>query len=206
MPPGAVARKVASEGGRKSGSRAPPGRRSLSLALSLRLCFEAVAPRGLRACCCELLSGRARRGAALPFVAPALTLSFTLLLECQTRLRPLPSAISEIERPLTTDNGSSSRMSGSFAPRASSSFDLIRSHGSFFSPAPAVHAHEMPSSMQLLAIQGESEMTFPVARVRVALRVPASAVPNHDGAAAVLSPRDGSLECVVFDRMIFHVD
>src|SRR5215813_13497857 len=64
----------------------------------------------------------------------------------------------------------------------------------------------MPSSMQLLAIQGESEMTFPVARVRVALRVPASAVPNHDGAAAVLSPRDGSLECVVFDRMIFHVD
>src|SRR6266436_3846050 len=49
-------------------------------------------------------------------------------------------------------------------------------------------------------------MTFFVARVRVALRVPAAAVPNHDGAAAILSPRDGSLECVVFDRMIFHVD
>src|SRR6266481_1031643 len=49
-------------------------------------------------------------------------------------------------------------------------------------------------------------MTFFVARVRVALRVPAAAVPNHDGTAAILSPRDGSLECVVFDRMIFHVD
>src|SRR5262245_46566781 len=64
----------------------------------------------------------------------------------------------------------------------------------------------MPSPMQLLAVQGESKMTFLVARVRVALRIPAAAVPNHDGAAAILSPRDGSLECVVFDRMIFHVD
>src|SRR5262249_31796972 len=73
-------------------------------------------------------------------------------------------------------------------------------------PAPAVHAHEMPSPMQLLAIQGESEMTFLVAGVRVALRIPAAAVPNHDGAAAILSLRDASLECVVFDRMIFDVD
>src|SRR5258708_22241836 len=75
-----------------------------------------------------------------------------------------------------------------------------------FFPGPAVHAHEMPSPMQLLAIQGESEMTFLVARVRVALRVPAAAIPNHDGAAAIFPPRDGSLEGVVFDRMIFHVD
>src|SRR5215510_12860301 len=97
---GAVARKVASEGGTKSGSRAPLGRRSLSLALSLRLFFDAVGPRGRRARCCELLPARTRGGAALPLVAPALTWSFTLLLECQTRLRPLPSAISEIERPL----------------------------------------------------------------------------------------------------------
>src|SRR5262249_18022807 len=131
---GAVARKVASEGGMKSGSRALGGRRSLSLALSLPLFFDAVAPRGLRARCCELLPALARRGEALPFVAPDLTLSFTLLFECQTRLRPFPSATSEIERPRPTDGGSSSRMSGPFAPRASSSFGLIRSHGSFFSP------------------------------------------------------------------------
>src|SRR5215831_1193499 len=49
-------------------------------------------------------------------------------------------------------------------------------------------------------------MTFLVADVRVALRVPAAAIPNHDGAAAILPLRDGSLEGVVFDRMIFHVD
>src|SRR5215470_19209176 len=75
-----------------------------------------------------------------------------------------------------------------------------------FFPGPAVHAHEMPSPMQLLALQGEGEMTFLVAHVRVALRVPAAAIPNHDGAAAILPLRDGSLEGVVFDRMIFHVD
>src|SRR5215467_12853643 len=49
-------------------------------------------------------------------------------------------------------------------------------------------------------------MTFLVARVRVALRVPAAAIPDHDGAAAIFPLRDGSLEGVVFDRMIFHVD
>src|SRR6516225_7488149 len=75
-----------------------------------------------------------------------------------------------------------------------------------FFPGPAVHAHEMPSPMQLLALQGEGEMTFLVAHVRVALRVPAAAIPNHDGAAAILPLRDGSLEGVVFDRMIFHMD
>src|SRR5262249_55307560 len=58
-----------------------------------------------------------------------------------------------------------------------------------FLPGLAVHAHEMPSPMQLLAVQGESKMTFFVARVRVALRVPAAAVPDHDGTAAILSPR-----------------
>src|SRR5262249_3309100 len=64
-------------------------------------------------------------------------------------------------------------------------------------PGPAVTAHELPWPRQLLAVQGESEMTFFVARLRAALRVPAAAVPHPDGAAAILSPRDASLECVV---------
>src|SRR5262249_56111743 len=96
------------EGGTEGGRRGGGSRRSLSLAPSLLLFFAAVAPRGLRARCCELLPALARRGATLPFVAPALTLSFTLLLECQTRLRPLPSAISQIHQLLITDSGSSS--------------------------------------------------------------------------------------------------
>src|SRR5262249_10026494 len=64
----------------------------------------------------------------------------------------------------------------------------------------------MPSPMQLLAVQGESKMTFFVALMRVAFRVPAAAGPNHDSAPAILSPRDGPLYCGVFIRMIFHVD
>jgi len=104
VPLGAFARKTASEGGTKSGSLAPGALRSLSLALSLLLFFDAAAPRR-RARGCALLPALVRRGAALPFVAPALTLSLTLLFECQTRLRPLPSAISQIERPLTADSG-----------------------------------------------------------------------------------------------------
>src|SRR5262245_20513982 len=129
---------VASDGGTNSGKRAPCGRRSLSSllpALLLPVRFAARRSRGLRARCCEVFCAFARGKTAWPFVAPALTFSFTLLLECQTRLRPFPSAISDIERPLTTDSGASSRISGSLALRASSSLDLIRSHGSFFSPA-----------------------------------------------------------------------
>src|SRR5262249_36257104 len=99
-----------------------------------------------------------------------------------------------------------SRMSLLLAAAASLVFCFDKTPRPFFPPAPAAHAHEMPSPMQLLAVQGESKMTFLVARVRVAPRIPAAAVPNHDGAAAILSPRDGSLECVVFDRMIFDVD
>src|SRR5262249_48432538 len=71
---------------------------------------------------------------------------------------------------------------------------------------PAVHAHEMPASVQLLALEGEVEMALLVSGVRIAFRMPAPAVPNHDRAAAVLSLRDSSLECVVFDGMVFHVD
>src|SRR5260370_7183553 len=138
LPLGAISCKVARDGGTKSGRRAPCGRRSLSsllLALLLPVLFDALRSRGLRARCCDFWCALRRGPKAWPFVAPASTFSFTLLFECQTRLRPLPSAISDIERPLTTDSGSSSRISGSLALRASSSLDLIRSHGSFFSPA-----------------------------------------------------------------------
>src|SRR5262249_798980 len=62
-------------------------------------------------------------------------LHVALRFQRHTRLRPLPSAISGMERPLATDSGSCSRMSGSFGPRAASSLALISSQFSFFSPA-----------------------------------------------------------------------
>jgi len=75
-----------------------------------------------------------------------------------------------------------------------------------FLSRPAVHAHEMPAPVQLLALKAEIEMTFLVSGVRVTLRIPLPAIPNHDRAGAVLRRGDGALECVVFDRMIFDVD
>ena len=77
--------------------------------------FFAVA--GAMGGCAPLVCARLARlraaADALPLVAPALTLSFTLRFECQTRLRPLPSAISGIDRPLTTESGSPRECPGS---------------------------------------------------------------------------------------------
>ena len=49
-------------------------------------------------------------------------------------------------------------------------------------------------------------MSLLVTLMRVAVRLPTAAIPDHDGAAAVLPLRNGPFECVVLDRMIFHVD
>src|SRR6202022_4826422 len=89
--------------------------------------------RGARALLLPLASTRVR-GAAVPLVAPAFTLSCTLRLGCQTRFRPLPSAISGMERPLTTESGFCSRMSGSSGSRADSSRALTPIHESPLSP------------------------------------------------------------------------
>src|SRR5262249_41742552 len=83
---------------------------------------------------------------------------------------------------------------------------LDQKPGLLFLSRPAVHAHEMPASMQLLAREAEVEVALLVPRGRITFRMQTPAVPNHDRAAAVLSRRDGSLESVVFDGMVFHVD
>ena len=67
------------------------------------------------------------------------------------------------------------------------------------------HAHQMPAAVQLLAVEHEIQMAFGIAFVRVALRYPAPAIPDHDGATAIFALRDGALEGIVFDRMIFDV-
>src|SRR5262245_56131427 len=73
-------------------------------------------------------------------------------------------------------------------------------------PGAAMHAHEMPTPAQLLALEPEVEVAFLEAGMRVAFRIPATAIPDHHGAAAVLSLRDRPLEGVVLERVIFHVD
>src|SRR5262249_30396922 len=72
-----------------------------------------------------------------------------------------------------------------------------------FLSCSAVHAHEMPASVQLLAIEAEIQVAFLVSSVRIALRIPAPAIPHHHRAGAVFPLRNGPLECVVSDRMTF---
>src|SRR6185369_10900815 len=64
----------------------------------------------------------------------------------------------------------------------------------------AVHAHQRPAAVQLLAMQLELELAGTVARARVADRLPGAAVPDDHGARAVLPGRDHAFEAGVRDR------
>src|SRR6476659_5638337 len=64
----------------------------------------------------------------------------------------------------------------------------------------------MPAPMELLPFKREIELALGVAPVRIAIRDPAPAIPDHHGAATVLALRDRALEGVVLDRMILDVN
>src|SRR5262249_18200226 len=74
-----------------------------------------------------------------------------------------------------------------------------------FTGAP-MQAHQIPAPVQLLAVEPKRETAFAIARLRVAFRIPAAAVPDHHRAAAILALRDRALEGVVFDRVILDVN
>src|SRR5262249_18732562 len=71
---------------------------------------------------------------------------------------------------------------------------------------PAVHADEMPAATQFFARQSEIEVAFFKSLVRITFRVPRPAIPDQPGAAAIFPLRDGSLESVVFNRVVLDVD
>src|ERR1700730_7933740 len=64
----------------------------------------------------------------------------------------------------------------------------------------------MPSPFELLAVELEDQMAFPITLVGIAHRMPMAAIPDHDGPAAVLALGNRALERVVFDRVILDVD
>ena len=68
------------------------------------------------------------------------------------------------------------------------------------------HAHEMPATVQFIAIEHEIEVALGVALVRVAVRDPAATIPDHDGAPTIFAFRDRALERIVFDRMVFDLN
>ena len=69
-----------------------------------------------------------------------------------------------------------------------------------------MHAHQMPAATQLLTVERECEMAFSEAFVRIVFRLPMSAVPDHDGAAAIFALRDRAFEFVVRDRMVLDLN
>ena len=70
----------------------------------------------------------------------------------------------------------------------------------------AAHPHEGPSAVQLLALEGEFHRAAAVRCRGVALLgAPGAAVPQHDGAAAVLTLRDDAFEAAVFERVILDM-
>src|SRR2546423_1802946 len=74
--------------------------------------------------------------------------------------------------------------------------------GALAALAVTAEAYEHPCTLQFLAHKREFEFAFAQARCWVAIRGPEAAVPEHDGAAAILALRDGALEVPVIERVI----
>src|SRR4051812_1813783 len=69
-----------------------------------------------------------------------------------------------------------------------------------------VHAHEVPAAAQFFTFKCEIEMPLLISPVRIAVRNPVAAIPDHHGPAAILALRYGTFECVVFDRVVLDVN
>src|SRR3954465_15382206 len=65
------------------------------------------------------------------------------------------------------------------------------------------HAHEVPAPFQPLPFEREIKVPLGISLSWVALRLPASLVPDDHGAATVLALRDHALEGEVFHRVVF---
>ena len=70
----------------------------------------------------------------------------------------------------------------------------------------AAHADQRPVALQLVAVQDKFETAGAEAFIRIAHRLPGPGVPQHHGAAAVLSLGDGALEAAIFHGVVFDLD
>ena len=106
-----------------------------------------------------------------------LTFSATDLFDCHTA-SPSAAAIFSIVRPLTTDFGFSSRMSGSLRAARGLVLGLDQQPVVALLAAPPVHPHQMPAAGQLLAVEREFEMALrqPLVRIEFGLHVPRSQI------------------------------
>src|ERR1700758_1535837 len=67
------------------------------------------------------------------------------------------------------------------------------------------HPGQDPAALDLLTRESEIQPAFCKAALRI-LASPIAAVPNHDGASAILALRNGAFEVAVIQRMVFDLD
>ena len=75
----------------------------------------------------------------------------------------------------------------------------------FFS-MPAMHAHEVPTPVQLLAVELECEVTLGQAFMRIGFGLPMAAIPDHHRPAAIFPLRYRAFEFVIGDRVILDLN
>ena len=72
----------------------------------------------------------------------------------------------------------------------------------------ATHANQGPAASHLGAVEGELERTCTKTFIDIGmagLRIPGALVPEHDGAASVLTLWDDAFETTIFHRVIFYL-
>ncbi len=69
---------------------------------------------------------------------------------------------------------------------------------------PGLHAHQHPTSLELLSLEGELQIAPAQSLVGIAHRLPDPAIPELHGPSPVLALGDGPFEAAVLERMVFH--
>ena len=77
--------------------------------------------------------------------------------------------------------------------------------GALAAVAVALHPHQHPAAVQLVAMQREFQVALLEAAIGI-IGFPGAAIPQHDGAAAILVVRDGAFEIAVVQRVILDLD
>ena len=70
----------------------------------------------------------------------------------------------------------------------------------------AAQAYEMPAALKPFAMEIESQVAALKIAFGISKRLPCALVPEHDGPAAILALRDGTLERPVVEGMIFNMN
>jgi hypothetical protein len=83
---------------------------------------------------------------------------------------------------------------------------LLEQHPAVLAIAGFGDAYELPQAGELLAVEPKDELAARHRGARITFGLPRAAVPDDDGAGAVLARRDRSFERRVIERMVLDVD